>query len=283
MRTVVLSDHPSEELRKLQAPRVAELARVQDEYLAALATHEQRLGELRDQCDRARAEHRWWRWLRYKSRLRRAQGERPLPPEPPRYQPTAREEQLKAGIEGEQIVVDRFAAMLGDEWVLFRGYKNGAGEIDHLLLGPQAVIAMEGKHHNGRFSCRGDEWWFQKLDSRGRGIEDNWGRVPGGNGRGPSRQLNDAVKQLARFLESRRQGVGIHTAILFTHPRTKWGLLQEQTVNLVGTGADHVLKGFVTGHPAQYEAFQLRELERLIERDHRHHEQRRARTRKASA
>jgi hypothetical protein len=277
MRIVVLSNHPVEELRKLQAPRVAEFARLQDEYHAELATHELGVAELCAQRDQARAEHHWWRWLRYKSRLRRAQGDRPSPPEPPRYQPTAREEQLKAGIEGEQSVVDRFAAMLGDEWVLFRGYKNGGGEIDHLLLGPQAFIAMEGKHQNGRFSCRGDEWWFQKLDSRGRGIEGKWGHVPGGNGRGPSRQLNDAVKQLARFLESRRQGVGIRTAILFTHPRTQWGVFQHQTVELVGTGADHVLKGFVTSRPAQYDAVQLRELERLIERDHRHHESRRQR------
>jgi hypothetical protein len=80
------------------------------------------------------------------------------------------------------LVADRFAAVLGDEWVLFRGYKNRAGEIDHLLLGPQALIAMEGKHQNGRISCNGDEWWLQKLNSHGRGIEEKWGRITDGGG-----------------------------------------------------------------------------------------------------
>lgn len=271
----MLSNYPADQLRRIQAPRMAEVARIQDEYRAVLATHERRLGDLRAQRDQARTEHRWWRWLRNTSQLRRAQQERPSPPNPPRYEPTAREAQLQAGIEGEQIVVDRFATMLGDEWVLFRGYKNRAGEIDHLLLGPQALIAMEGKHQNGRISCRGDEWWFQKLDSHGRGIEEKWGRITDKKGRAPSRQLNDSVEQLAAFLGSRGQHVGICTALLFTHPRTQWGVLQHQTVQLVGTGADHVLKGFVNGRPTQYDEVKLRDLARLIERDHHHHEQRR--------
>jgi hypothetical protein len=275
----VLSNHPAEELRGLQAPRLAEVARMQDEYRAVLATYEERLGDLCAQRDQARAEHRWWRWLRHKSRLRRAQEERPAPPEPRRYEPTAREAQLQAGIEGEQLVADRFAAVLGDEWVLFRGYKNRAGEIDHLLLGPQALIAMEGKHQNGRISCNGDEWWFQKLNSHGRGIEDKWGRITDGRGRAPSRQLNDPVKQLAEFLGSRGQGIGICTALLFTHPRTRWGAFQKLTVQLVGTRADHVLERFVDGRSAQYDEVKLRELEHLIERDHHHYEQRRGRPR----
>jgi hypothetical protein len=252
---------------------------MQDEYRAVLATYEQRLGDLRAQRDQSRAEHHWWRWLRHKSRFRRAQQERPAPPLPPPYEPTAREAQLQAGIEGEQLVANRFAAVLGDEWVLFRGYKNRAGEIDHLLLGPQALIAMEGKHQNGRISCNGDEWWFQKLNSRGLGIEDKWGRIADRRGRAPTRQLNDSVKQLAAFLGSRVQDVDIGTVLLFTHPRTQWGALQNLTVQLVGTTADHVLERFVYGRNAQYDEVKLRELERLIARDHHHHEQRRGQRR----
>ena len=59
-----------------------------------------------------------------------------------------------AGIEGEQLVASGLGRVLDDEWTLIRGYRNRRGEIDHLLLGPRGLIAIEGKHRNATGSLR---------------------------------------------------------------------------------------------------------------------------------
>ena len=58
-----------------------------------------------------------------------------------------------AGIEGEQLVASGLGHVLNDEWTLIRGYRNKRGEIDHLLLGPHGLIAIEGKHRNALVHC----------------------------------------------------------------------------------------------------------------------------------
>ena len=58
-----------------------------------------------------------------------------------------------AGIEGEQLVASGLGRVLDDEWTLIRGYRNRRGEIDHLLLGPRGLIAIEGKHRNALVHC----------------------------------------------------------------------------------------------------------------------------------
>ena len=63
-----------------------------------------------------------------------------------------------AGIEGKQLVARGFGRVLNDEWTLIRGYRNRRGEIDHLLLGPRGLAAIEGKHRNALVHCDGDHW-----------------------------------------------------------------------------------------------------------------------------
>ena len=63
-----------------------------------------------------------------------------------------------AGIAGEQLVASGFGRVLNDEWTLIRGYRNRRGEIDHLLLGPRGLAAIEGKHRNALVHCDGDHW-----------------------------------------------------------------------------------------------------------------------------
>ena len=86
-----------------------------------------------------------------------------LPPRRRRADPRI-EAKLAAGIEGERLVEDALGLALDDEWALLRGYRNRGGEIDHLLIGPRGVFAIEGKHRNATIDCDGDRWVATKYD-----------------------------------------------------------------------------------------------------------------------
>jgi len=181
MRVVELSNHPGALLREIRLRPDGDdggAAR----YEAALARHRDQVRRAEQARDAARAGHRWWAWFRGIFAVRRA---RRHPPEPPRATGTFADQQeiLMAGIEGEQLVASGFGRVLNDEWTLIRGYRNRRGEIDHLLLGPRGLIAIEGKHRNALVHCAGDHWWFIKFDKYGNEVDR--GEVTDSRGRSP--------------------------------------------------------------------------------------------------
>jgi hypothetical protein len=182
------------------------------------------------------------------------------------------EEILTAGMAGEQMVVAGLGRVLGDDWTLLRGYRNRRGEIDHLLLGPQGLIAIEGKHRNATVHCEGDDWWFAKYDRYGNLVER--GRISDRRGRSPSVQLNEPVSMLEGFLRSRGNPVPIQRVVLFTHPRSRLAGCRNLTVH-VATSTDYVIN-LLNGLPPALEQAQLARLEQLIVRDHSFHETRRS-------
>ena len=94
---------------------------------------------------------------------------------------------LAAGMTGEQTVATELGAVLGDEWVLLRGYRNRRGEIDHILLGPRGMFAIEVKHRNATVDISGDQWRFRKYDRYGNLVEEGWDHRPVG----PFPELDD--------------------------------------------------------------------------------------------
>src|SRR5215469_6925576 len=166
MRTIELSNHPGDQLRKIQQERQTTEERARSDYQQALERHGRGLPALRQPRDTARARHRWWAWLREAVAVGRARRGIPRPLRVI-WQPSSQEESIKAGIEGEQQVADRLGRVLSDEWTLLRGYRNRFGEIDHVLLGPRGLVAIESKHHSTTVHCDGDNWWFDKYDRYG--------------------------------------------------------------------------------------------------------------------
>jgi Nuclease-related domain len=269
VRVVELSNQPMRIHQSVQEERAAAAARVRGEYEGELAEHRQRLETLRTERDQARAEHRWGRWLgRSIARWMAKQ----VAPRPPREQRGVSTEAAAAtaGIEGELLVANRLSLALDDEWVLFRGYKNRRGEVDHLLVGPQGLIAIEGKHRSVTASCRGDEWWYDKYDRWGNHVEQDW--LTDRGGRSPSQQLNEPTEALRAFLGSRGQRVAIRTAILLTHDRSRLGTIENPTVDLIATSAGAVVERLIRPFPFVLADREIREIERLITRDHHFHE-----------
>jgi hypothetical protein len=271
MRVIELSNHPGDMLHDVSLRRQATRKQAQARYEDALIQHQARVQTIRVQRDRARQNHHWRTWLRlvlavWTERRRRA----------PRQQlPSAgdsdTEEKIRAGIAGEQLVATELGRALGDDWTLLRGYRNRRGEIDHLLLGPNGLFAIEVKNINATVSIDGDRWRADKYDNYGNLVEQR--EVTDRKGRSPSEQLNDSAGELERFLHERGQRVTVQRVVVLTHRRSRVGSRRHPTVH-VGTSTGYVLS-LVNEAKSTLDERQRADAERLIRRDHDFYDRRR--------
>jgi hypothetical protein len=276
VKVVVLSDHPAEMLEDIQAHQRAAADRDRAEHRKALARHEDAMAQhsarvttLRQDRDRARAERRWFTWVKAAVATWRTQQKPPPPPvqEPGSTQHGAADEEaiLAAGITGEHIVAAELGAALGDEWTLLHGYRNRRGEIDHILLGPRGLFTIEVKYRNATVDVDGDQWRFRKYDHYGNVVEH--GLITDRRGRSPSVQLNEATDELERFLSSRHHPVRARRVVILTHPRSAIGECRNLTVDLVATSTSRLLS-LLSESPVVLDAAQVAGLQQLIVRDH---------------
>jgi hypothetical protein len=269
MRVVELSDHPGELLGQFRVARESaqqkEQQKEQARYEAELARHRSRVGKLRRAAGRARAEHRWLDWLRQGLAAWREQRRAPRRPVPAAAAGAVSDQEaiLAAGKAGEDLVARQLGRALDDEWTLIRGYRNRRGEIDHVLLGPRGVVAIEVKFRNATVRCDGDEWRFDKYDNYGNLVEQ--GAMTDARGRSPSVQLNEPASLLENLLQQVAP-VRVHRVVLLTHPRSRIGPCRNATVRL-GTSADFVLD-LVRKSRARLSAEQLAQAREIIQRDH---------------
>src|SRR6185437_11126384 len=268
MRVVLLSDHPGDLLKRERQRGGKKQQRAMAEYQSALNRHQAEIRNLEATRDQARAARRWLAWLRGVFAVRRARRQAPIPPKRVGA-PSDEESKLAAGVAGEQLVADELARALGDDWVLLRGYKNRRGEIDHLLLGPTGLVAVEVKNINGTVHCDGDSWRVDKFDRYGNLVEQRSLGDAGARQRSPSAQLNEPADALEEFLRSRGQDVGVLRVVLLAHPRSKVGNCRRATVD-VFTRVSEVTR-LLTKVKQPFDSATRAKLENLIIRDHQHH------------
>ncbi len=266
MRIIQLSDHPGEALRALHRQRQTAQEEAQARYEQALSQHRARVAAAQAVRDEARAQRRWLAWLRG---IYAAWAERWRAPAQPvfHHAATDQEEILAAGMAGEQAVANALGRAFSDDWVLLRGYRNRYGEIDHLLLGPRGLFAMEVKHRNATVHVDGDDWRFDKYDRFGNLVQQ--GRITDRGGRSPSRQVNDSADRAPAVPEPTPPA---------GHDRAHRHL-DPPPVRARQPPQPHRLGGHLDGlrsRPGERvvigaEAAQLGELRQLIEQDHRFH------------
>lgn len=273
MRVVPLSDHPGDMLRQARQQEDQQHHRAMAKYQAAVKRHGGEVRKAEAARDQARSKRRWLAWLRAAVAVRRVRRQAPVPPPAPSaVAATSEQAKLAAGVRGEQFVADELGRDLNDDWVLLRGYKNRRGEIDHLLLGPRGLVAIEVKNINGTVHCDGDRWRVDKYDNYGNLVEqytigDNSDRK-----RSPSVQLNEPADELEQFLRSRGEDVGVLRVVLLVHSRSEVGNCRTATVNIY-TRASEVIR--LVGKVKQpFDPATRKRLEQLIIRDHRHHAKR---------
>jgi len=272
MHTVELSNHPGDLLDEASRRRAGAEKHALSVYEDALIRYRARVQTIKVKRDRARAQHRWWAWLRLVVAGWKEKRGVPRPP----IQAAGRtdtEEKLMAGIAGEQQVAAELGRALGDDWTLLHGYRNRRGEIDHLLLGPPGLFAIEVKNLNATVHVDGDRWRADKYDNYGNLVEQR--PIADAKGRSPGTQLNEPAGDLERFLRERGHPVTVQRVVILTHRRSRIGTARNLTVR-VGTSAGYLLT--LINSPSAQEPLtgkQRTEIRRLIQHDHAHHDKRR--------
>jgi hypothetical protein len=130
-----------------------------------------------------------------------------------------RRAQLKAGLEGQRALV-RTLSVFDDRYYLVNnlGLPGRGDDIDHLVIGPNGVFALETKHYSGRIYCRGEQW-YQAKTSRGGFAQ------PERPIRDPARQLKRNVDYLRACIKrsdpelSQQTRLWIEGFVVFSHPR----------------------------------------------------------------
>jgi hypothetical protein len=252
MRVIELSNHPGDMLHDVSLRRQATQRRARVQYEDAQIQHQARVQTIRVQRDRARQNRRWWTWLRLIVAVWTEQRRAPRQ-QLPSAGDTDTEEKIRAGIAGEQLVATE------------------RGEIDHLLLGPQGLFAIEVKNINATVSIDGDRWRADKYDNYGNLVEQR--EVADRKGRSPSEQLNESAGELERFLHERGQRVTVQRVVVLTHRRSRVGPRRHPTVH-VGTSTSYVLS-LVDDSKQELNERHRADAERLIRRDHDYYERRR--------
>jgi Nuclease-related domain len=176
-------------------------------------------------------------------------------------------------LSNHQLIAVELGRALDDDWTLLRGYRNRRGEIDHLLLGPRGLFAIEVKNINATVRIDGHRWRADKYDNYGNLVEQR--PVTDRTGRSPSEQLNEPAGELELFLHERGQKVTVQRVVVLIHRRSRLGVTRDLTV-LVGTSIGYLLS-LVGDSPDELSTGERAEIKRLIRRDHDFHSKRRRR------
>jgi hypothetical protein len=252
-------------LRHEQQRGSKEQQRVMKLFETARRQHQAELRRLETARDQARSGRRWLTWFRAALTLRRARRHEPAPPSAP----SDDEAKLSAGVMGEQLVANDLGRLLNDDWVLFRGYRNRRGEIDHVLLGPDGLVAIEVKYINGTVHCEGDRWRVVKFDNYGNQVDEYDLVDRGQRHRSPSVQLNEPADALRDFLRDRGEDVDLLRVVQLTHRKSQVGTCRHPTVSVfTKTGQITALMRKV---PQPLDARRRQRIEDLIVHDHQHH------------
>ena len=261
------------------------LARVEQELSAAEQAVRQanRAGQaIIDRWERAALDRAWWQKLLgirsgEQRALRREAGEARVAVE--RVEARAAEVRTErdvwaAGREGERILPERWRH-LSDEWVLLNGCTNNRGEIDHLLLGPPGLWAIEVKNRKVELTAEADDWRYRSLDGYGNVVGE--GRAADRNGRGRTwgREVADPAEALARQLARAGLETEVRTAVVLVAEPSRVASRSRAGVDLVTADLDE-LDADVIDQPARLDVDRRHAIDRAIVDHHRYHERKRA-------
>jgi hypothetical protein len=114
----------------------------------------------------------------------------------------------RGGWEGEKQVAKFLTSNLNDDYYLLNDLylRDGGGDIDHIVLGPNGVFVLETKNWSGSISCNGDEW--QRAGKRNFSSS-------------PSRQVKRNAVKIKQIIDSsqnlRSLGLWVEGIVVFTN------------------------------------------------------------------
>tara|TARA_Y100000310_G_scaffold317318_1_gene370080 strand:+ start:436 stop:1140 length:705 start_codon:yes stop_codon:yes gene_type:complete len=101
----------------------------------------------------------------------------------------------QGGLEGEQTTINALQN-LPDSYFLINDVNlpNGYGNIDHIVLGPNGIFAVETKNFEGEISCEEDNWYQYK---------DHWKTDEEFEIKSPSKQIKRNALNLKHYIDSK--------------------------------------------------------------------------------
>lgn len=120
----------------------------------------------------------------------------------------------RAGAAGEAIL-PQLLRSLPDSYVLLNGVPvpGSRADIDHVLVGPGGIWAIEAKNHVGMVQCVGDAWGYARLGRGGVPVAGHIGS--------PSEQARRHAAALERYLQRRGVVAPVQPVVVFTHPQVE--------------------------------------------------------------
>ena len=176
---------------------------------------------------------------------------------------------LDVGADGESVIPRRLSP-ISDRWTLFNGYRNPLGEIDHVLVGPKGLWAIEVKNRSVQLEVDGRRWWLRKVDKKGRAVGELAPAVDGG-GRDWGRQVGEPSRALAERLASRGLLVPVRTAVVLVDERARVTRCIDAGVDLVTSELQELIDA-ITSRPVPLDDAQRATIESVIRDDHAFHE-----------
>jgi Flp pilus assembly protein TadG len=140
----------------------------------------------------------------------------------PRPGSREREAQEQAGLSGERHVGQVLARELPQEYALINGLKlpRGAGDIDHVVVGPTGVFLLETKTMAGQIVCEADGTWRRtRIGRAGTPYAAYIGD--------PAAQVQRNIFAVRNCLRKRAAGLfrgtqlWVEGLVVFPHPRTE--------------------------------------------------------------
>ena len=183
----------------------------------------------------------------------------------------ARIDRAKAiqGEKGERALPDWFRPQLSDQWRMFNGCYNNKGEIDHLLLGPPGLWAIEVKSEQAKLRVFCDDWSLTKLDNYGNEVGRR--QAQDGKKRNWGRQVSEPAAVLAKRLAVKGHNIPVNTAVVMVAPLAEILDVVQPGVDLVTASIEEFDQVATTGPPI-LERDQLAAIDDLLVEHHRHFE-----------
>lgn len=256
---------------------------MQDRFLSDnVAKHHReataRLQAKKDEIARADADHQaagrarpWWkRLLDVESDERLALANRRAKLDEELVDVERRYRELTRGLEGEQVIPERYHTSLDHDWILYYGLCSGT-EIDHLLLGPLGIWAIEVKGKRVLLEVDGKKWTMQNLSIAGNLYEKSSATVAGGRTWG--QQVAEPAAVLARHLANRGHPVPVNTAVVLVTAGSRTGKLRNTGVDLVTADLEELDRAIADppGPAVDLDRTEIEAIDEIIVAHHHYH------------
>jgi Nuclease-related domain/TadE-like protein len=144
------------------------------------------------------------------------------PKHPPPGSPE-RKAQLLMGFSGERHVGAVLALELPQAYAVLNGLKlpRGAGDIDHLVVGPTGVFVLETKTMAGHVVCAEDGTWSRTRLGRAGTRYPAYIGDPAAQAQRNIMALRNYLRQRLPMLFEPGRGLWIEGLLVFPHPRTE--------------------------------------------------------------